>query len=164
MSTLKVNNVTDLGDDAVITDGALVGAGKILQVVQNITTTDTIINSATYADTTLSATITPTSATSKILIITNQLGWASEITNNFTPIYFDLVRDTTPIHEIRTAIESSDNTERDVWPAPANMVYLDSPSASSAVTYKTRGRTEGELLRLQDVGTASSIVLMEVAA
>jgi hypothetical protein len=45
--------------------------GSVLQVVQGVTTTSTLI-SAGPTDTTLTATITPTSATSTILIVVNQ--------------------------------------------------------------------------------------------
>jgi len=45
------------------------GGGKILQVVQGTTTTETTIASTTMTDTTITATITPTSATSTILIL-----------------------------------------------------------------------------------------------
>jgi hypothetical protein len=46
--------------------------GSVLQVVQGVTTTQTSISGGP-TDTTLTATITPTSATSKILIIVNQI-------------------------------------------------------------------------------------------
>ena len=45
------------------------GGGKVLQVVQATTTTETVISSTTYTDSTISATITPTASTSKILVI-----------------------------------------------------------------------------------------------
>ena len=47
------------------------GGGKVLQVVGATTTTSTTIASTSYTDTTITATITPTSATSKILVLIN---------------------------------------------------------------------------------------------
>ena len=45
------------------------GAFRILQVIQGTTSTRTSSSTTTYADTTLSASITPTSSSSKILVI-----------------------------------------------------------------------------------------------
>ena len=42
--------------------------GKVLQVVQATTSTETTVSTTSYTDTGLSATITPTSASSKILV------------------------------------------------------------------------------------------------
>ena len=44
-------------------------AGTILQVVQGTTTTETSTSSTSFVDTTLTASITPTSASSKILAV-----------------------------------------------------------------------------------------------
>jgi hypothetical protein len=48
------------------------GGGKVLQVVYGDTTTSTTIASTSYADTGLSASITPSSATSKVLVFCAQ--------------------------------------------------------------------------------------------
>ena len=46
--------------------------GKVLQVVQGVTTTNTQITSTSFADTSLTANITPSSTSSKILILGSQ--------------------------------------------------------------------------------------------
>ena len=74
MSLLKVNSLQDLGADAVVTDGVIVSSalptGSILQVVST-TKTDTFTSTSTsMVDITgLSATITPSSTSSKILVM-----------------------------------------------------------------------------------------------
>ena len=52
------------------------GGGKVLQVVQATYSTATTIASTTYTDTGLSLSITPSDATSKILVIANIAGQA----------------------------------------------------------------------------------------
>ena len=73
MSTLKVSNITDLGNDAVVTSGVLdtlaVPAGGILQVLSATKTTAfTQASSTQTVITDLTLSITPSSASSKILI------------------------------------------------------------------------------------------------
>ena len=51
---------------------AALPTGSVLQVVQGTTLTDTTITSTSYTDTTLTASITPTSSSSKILVIVTQ--------------------------------------------------------------------------------------------
>ena len=53
---------------ALITLGANSGKGKILQVVSAFTDTDVALSANTLTDTTLTATITPSSASNKILV------------------------------------------------------------------------------------------------
>ena len=58
------------------------GGGKVLQVVSANTSTETASTSSTFADTNLSATITPTSATSTILVLVNQTGLGKQISGS----------------------------------------------------------------------------------
>ena len=51
---------------------ALTGVGKVLQVVMGTTNTAASTGSATYTDTGLSATITPSATSSKVLAMVNQ--------------------------------------------------------------------------------------------
>ena len=55
--------------------------GSVLQVVNATYSTYTTTSSSTFADTGLTATITPTSATSKILVLLNVNGVAKETGN-----------------------------------------------------------------------------------
>jgi len=110
---------------------ALRGAFRILQVVQtnyNIITTST---SATYADTGLTATITPQSASSKIFVMVNQ---SLYIDTAVTEIGFRLVRGGTTLDTQLAPVFSSNS--RIVGPGIFN--YLDSPATTSATTYKTQ--------------------------
>ena len=173
MSTLKVNNITDLGNDAVVTSGVLdtlaVPAGGILQVVSTVHSTQAIVTSSSYVDTGLELSITPTSTNSKILVITQQLVMLRDVsTVNQTEAWTELVRDSTSVYEIqsRTTTRASASTEE--VPYSASIVYQDSPATTSPITYKTRakvippsGTTSTMFFCLG--ATDSSITLMEVA-
>jgi len=66
MSTLRFNTWQNTGGTEVA--NSTLGTGKILQVVTAVTTTEVSTTSTSFVDTGLSATITPTSASSDILV------------------------------------------------------------------------------------------------
>tara|TARA_R100000234_G_C4933270_1_gene149472 strand:- start:11 stop:268 length:258 start_codon:yes stop_codon:yes gene_type:complete len=70
--------ITRLNNNSLTSITALpsaVAVGKILQVVSNTVTTNNTTSGTSYTDTGLSATITPTSSSSKILVLPfNPLG------------------------------------------------------------------------------------------
>ena len=121
-------------------------AGNILQVVQGGTSTGVTVSNEAYTDTNLSATITPTNSTSKILVIISQQAQYSR-TNNSQGIGIRILRDSTVIH---APIENSQGGLTDYTGAVGstavnhyfvyNRTLLDSPNTTNAVTYKTQGR------------------------
>ena len=194
MSTLRVDNVTDLGDDPVVTAGVVdsaaitsvpasaLPAGSILQVVST-TKTDSFSASvgatpAVVAVTGLSATITPSSTSSKILVMvtsainsTNSNFFKAVLYKDGSPSGF--IGDTAS-NRHRTSIGInggvSASSETNV-----SLTFLDSPNTTSAITYDLRVGTTSfsdtvYVNRSQtdtDVNSfsrsASSITLMEVA-
>tara|TARA_Y100000748_G_scaffold295673_1_gene287663 strand:- start:1148 stop:1720 length:573 start_codon:yes stop_codon:yes gene_type:complete len=156
--------------------------GKILQVLQAVKTDVFTSNSTTYTDVTgLSLAITPSSASSKILVNINfnhqsntQDRWrAFIITRGSTAIYrgdADGSRTRASVHTSLTS-GNGDAVNQD----NALIQFLDSPNTTSAVTYKLQGKVQSGAYfvinrsRVNDDGdyngrTASSITLMEVAA
>jgi hypothetical protein len=156
------------------------GGGKVLQVVST-TKTDTFTSSTgnTFVDVTgLSASITPSSATSKILVMV-KMSMGSNTGNGY--VFYKIVRGATDIcigdsagSRLRsTGGSSSPFTE---VPFGDSAVFLDSPSTTSATTYKI------QLYAQQGTGTAyvnrsyldtdanycprtaSTITLMEIGA
>lgn len=118
--------------------------GMVLQVVST-TKTDTFSTNATsYTDVTgLSVTITPSSATSDIMVFVD-LKAMSAGANSAT--FFQIVRDSTSI-AIGDAAGSRPRVTGGAWQAPEypdlsslNGFYLDSPATTSAVTYKIQMR------------------------
>lgn len=120
------------------------GGGKVLQVVQAQTTTITTIASTSFTDTTLSATITPSSATSKVLaIFTQQIRVSTSGVNQYGG--YQLVRGSTAVLNLGNGGYESFGI--DVGGNGSNSLqkrgiisgsYLDSPATTSATTYKTQ--------------------------
>ena len=143
---------------------AAMPAGSILQVVSATTTTYVTANSTTYVDTTLTASITPTTSTSKILVMINQ-GFGVSGSGNVGNI--KLVRNSTDVQTYGFGIFYTGAS--DIYGYSSN-TYLDSPATTSAVTYKTQfNRTGGSgTTRVQysdgNGSQVSTITLMEVAA
>lgn len=113
------------------------GLGKVLQVVSTSTATrwsfaGTITSWTDVPD--LVATITPTSTTSKIMVlITMHVGCAYGGTN----VQTRLVRDGTEIHNF-SHIEMSLTTAITYHRFSENTSYLDSPSTTDEITYSTQ--------------------------
>jgi hypothetical protein len=76
--------------------GTATGFGKVLQVVQGDTIAQVVTTNTTTTDTGLSASITPSSATSKILILVSQSVFHTSSGSNGSGSVF-LVRDSTTV-------------------------------------------------------------------
>jgi hypothetical protein len=139
------------------------GGGKVLQVIAATTATQAASSSSTYADTGLTATITPSAATSKILILMTQNGIRKQ-TNN-TSLRLRLFRDATNIAQVANDAGDTNSVARNEVGSIA-ISYLDSPATTSAVTYKTQFNSSGNNAEtLVQTGSAvSSIVLLEIGA
>tara|TARA_B100000902_G_scaffold83475_1_gene88057 strand:+ start:568 stop:1071 length:504 start_codon:yes stop_codon:yes gene_type:complete len=166
MSELRTNRI-------IPRDGLPSGAsGGIIQVVQNIQGMGQVNSSSTSEyDLGLSCTITPQRSDSKILINAN---WSAIQEGAFVIKYY-LSRGTTHIHMYETYQGTGSWTVS--FP---NMMYLDSPATTSAVTYKISAQVaSGHDLRtnydsnssdnstvdgeLTGIGSRSTIILMEVS-
>ena len=143
------------------------GGGKVLQVVFAKTVTYTNMNSTTYADTTLTATITPTLNTSKILVLVNQNGCGKEIGNIATTLHLKLLRGSTDILLFGDVFGVT-NSSLDNSGLSVGASFLDSPATTSATTYKTQMKSQvsGQNVKTQNYissqNTNSTIVLMEI--
>jgi hypothetical protein len=141
-------------------------AGSVLQVVNATTSTETTTATNTFVDTTLTATITPKFATSKILVIVNQNG-CLKLTNN-TYLYLRLLRGATTISNFeRLAGWTNSSAANNI--GGCSISYLDSPATTSATTYKTQiasgANSATVLVQTTDGGVSamSTITLMEIA-
>ena len=139
------------------------GGGKVLQVVFAENNTDTNIESATFTDTNLTATITPTSASSRIAIFATNQG---EIFKTGGGVFggMRLLRDSTVIMTSNGDGFFELSSEYGKFSMVQN--YVDSPATTSAVTYKTQGRgtTSAVRLRFGYDGSIDTIILMEIGA
>ena len=172
MSITKLNN---LSISAITALPSGVG-GKVLQVVST-TKTDTFTLSATttFTDVTgLSVSITPSSASNKILILSNTSFGSENIGA------FKLVRGSTGI-AIGDAAGSRQQASAVVYPASGNAIitasinFLDSPNTTSATTYKiqmiahsvtgyvNRNNNNTDQNAAGDSRIASTITVIEIA-
>jgi hypothetical protein len=149
-------------------------AGSVLQVVQAESTTQTSIASTTYTDgTNLNATITPTSATSKILVLVSGSIYVERATNAVVAGAVRILRDSTSIAEYFNAVEITAGVAANSYitnSCQAFFQYLDSPATTSATTYKLQGKanttSNGAIFFFNASGGNSRtvITLMEIAA
>ena len=137
--------------------------GSVLQVVNATYSTSTVSSSSTQAATGLTATITPTSATSKILVFVSQSGLAKETTDTSVGLW--LYRNATSIvnFEVKAAYTGTTAANR---VGGASTTYLDSPATTSAVTYSTKfnSNSNSASVYVQINDATSTITLMEIAA
>lgn len=153
------------------------GAGAVLQVVTATKTDIWSTSSTSYVDVSgLSVSITPSSATSKFLVISDVfVGGASN--NGFGLV--QIVRNSTvlPINTSGTngynAYGNSGSLVNGSEYRPftsAGVTYLDTPATSAALTYTVQSRTTGGTSYINrwalnaDAVGVSSITLMEIAA
>lgn len=138
-------------------------AGNVLQVVNATHSTQATSSSSTFADTGLTATITPTSATSKILVLVNQAGCGKSTNDTF--LNLRLLKDSTVISSFESGAGST-NTVSSNFVGSSSVCYLDSPATTSATTYKTQfsSQSNNSTVFTQVVSSMSTITLMEIAA
>ena len=172
---LESTNATQFYDGAA---WQAVAGGKVAQVVST-SKTDTFTSTATtFADITgLSVSITPTAATSKVLVIAQVSG---SMDTGVASLFFRMVRDSTAINIGDTAgsrsratfgFSNTIATELVV----GNASFLDSPATTSAITYKMQAmnsttgtfyinRVKNDPDTASIPRAASSITVMEILA
>ena len=169
MSQLKVNSIVPVG-------GLPSGAnGGIIQVVQGVKTNTASTTSTSFVDTGLTASITPSLNSSKILVTVNMLVGCETAGNRFLT---NLVRGSTDIFRG----DASGSRQRCSWQTTrgnevdqqwlCSICFLDSPATTSSTTYKMQWKTESDEIYLNMNArnhdnnthgmTASSITLFEV--
>ena len=145
---------------------------KVLQVVQATTSTIATSSSVTYADTGLTCTITPSSASSTVLVLVSQAGCSKSAASGFNALGLRLMRGATDIHSFSQFAGYNGNAAAEyLMIGNQNTVYLDSPATTSATTYKTQFRNpNGNIasVAVQDniggVTNQSTITLVEISA
>ncbi len=138
--------------------------GSVLQVVNASNGTATSNSTTNYADSGLTATITPLYATSKILVLVNQAGLQKGNSSATNGVNLRLLRDSTEL--IKFAIYAAwDNSVNYAVAGSGSTSYLDSPATTSATIYKTQLACSGTgVAYVNAQGDRSTITLMEIAA
>lgn len=138
---------------------AAAGGGKVLQVVSTKYSTETSATGTGYGDSGLSCSITPSATTSKILVLVSQPCFFSR---NTADKWFNYRLDRSG-----TAVYTSYiGAYNDYAAYQLSIAYLDSPSTTSSITYKTQaaGDGSGSSETFQWTGKDSSMVLLEIGA
>ena len=143
------------------------GGGKVLQVVQGTYSTEVSTTSnTTWSDTGLSATITPSATSSKILIFPFVAGVYKTGGNTNLGVQMNLLRGSTSIN-LPAGNILFNTVNGDHWGFFATN-WLDSPSTTSATTYKMQFRSTQNTFQVGVQGNGSSyvssIILMEIGA
>ena len=155
MSTLYVDNLQpNLGS-------RVMAAGHVVQVVTNTYSTRVVNSTASNVDTGLTASITPTSASSKILVTVSQHGLDKRTGNTYMEL--QLHADGSSIYQPNGQFLWTASTSTSTGSAVFS--YLHSPSTTSSVTYKTVFRAPNGVAQVavQYSGAESTITLMEIA-
>ena len=141
------------------------GSFRVLQVIYGSTSTATTNNTSTFADTTLTATITPQSSSSKVLVMVSQNGCFKSSANSENRMNLRLVRTATTIAKMSGDLFLyTGNAESNG--ASASISYLDSPATTSATTYKTTFCNPNNTAAciVQEGSAVSTMILREISA
>lgn len=169
-NTDRTLTLPDVAGTIAVQGGA--GVGKVLQVVQAVTTTPVTSNSSTIVDI-VSASITPSSASSKVLAI-SAFGFliddANDSFHEANGIAY-LYRNSTVINGQNYLVSTSGETRSQALRGHGGFSLLDSPATTSSITYKvSMASGDGAYSMTMPYGTFSgvasscSLILMEIAA
>ena len=144
-------------------DNIKAATGAVLQVVYASTSTTVQSSSTTLADTGLTASITPSSTSSKVLVIISQNGMRKAVGDTGNRILLQLYKNNVSNTKIGGGLGY--NGANDYNGENASLSLLDSPSSTSAQTYKTMFSNEvaASNVQIQHSGATSTITLMEIA-
>ena len=135
--------------DSAVTYAKSSGFGKIAQVIQVVDDTEITITSTSHTDTGLSASIVPSSTSSKILVkVVHQCYFTRaddnvyggiKLLRNTTEIFNPVTENTTGPYGLGITVDGSGSSPTQLyWNFP--LEYLDSPNTTSSITYKTQAR------------------------
>jgi hypothetical protein len=171
MALTKINNNTL---SAITTLPAAIATGKVLQVVTGTFSTSTTTSSTSFADSGLTADITPSSASSKILVTVALNGIERRGADGESPNWLiaNVMRASTQIVADFAGragyMQKYGYTDSDYHTGVggAAVTYLDSPSTTSETTYKVqiKANTASASAGICSVSSTSMITLMEISA
>jgi len=153
------NTILDLADNFAFT-GTVTGAGSVLQVVEAVNNTNFSSTSTSFVDAGMDVTITPSSTSSKILILGSiNLGSASNGLAVIGTIYAD---DTTNLGDSTNGLARHDDTGQGA--TNHSVIALHSASTTSAVKYSVYTKQSGGGTHHFNFNNAeSTLIAMEIA-
>lgn len=142
-------------------------SNRILQVVYGSTTTTVTSSTTTRADTGLTATITPTSASSKILVMMNQTGISMNRTHIENAVQIALLRNGSEIALPGNLMGYIGQATPSFFVGlNASATVIDTPATTSPVVYKTQfsNYTASGTIYVQNYNSRSTITLIELSS
>jgi hypothetical protein len=141
-------------------------SGSVIQVVTGTTSTQVDTSGTSYVDSGLSASITPRSSSSKILVLVSQV-FGVRRNDPYHAAKLAIVRNTTVLHYVVADTELN-ATRNEFHASPSALSVLDSPATTSSVTYKTQlacwHGVSSEQAIVNTRSSTATIILMEIAA
>jgi len=169
MTTLYVDNIAPNLQSKISAPNLTLPTGSVVQVVSASFAdqkTD-VTSSGTFTNTHITADITPSSSSNKILALINTV--VSVDATNTTFRYLRLGRDATTITATEKVIRSSYQSTSGSDVIDFSLHHLDSPSSTSSITYSLMADAAGQGMavggRMSNTGAngLSTITLMEIA-
>ena len=153
------NSLTIDSGATITNSGTASGFGKVLQVVQGTYSTQTSTTSNSWTSTGLTASITPSSTSNKILIMASMGAvYTSAATIQGA---FKIFRDSTSLSGSQLSQVYGNNSSIE---GNEYIQYLDSPSSTSSITYDIRFLEYGSGTIYVNLNNSTSvIILMEIA-
>ena len=166
--TLPAANVANSTLDNVTALPAAIPTGSVLQVIQAITTTAvTHTSDGGQVDTGLTASITPSATSSKILVLISQSNKVER--GGATSLEYDLrlFRDSTEVEKWTNVCAEDVTNDAKFYGSNHAYHFQDSPSSTSSITFKTTGQIVssggGRTVAFQNSSAPSTMTLMEIA-
>ena len=153
LGTGAVTNAKIANDAGIV--GSKLGTGAVLQVVSANATTETSFTDTSFVATSTTLSITPTSSSNKVLVSTVlpiQSGSSGIVS-------FTLYRNSTNLGDSSVGFGRFYDPNKDY---NATMLYLDSPSTTSATTYTVYIKTSASTAYYNIANATSTIVAQEI--
>jgi len=163
-SQLKVDRISPATGNEIIIDGF--NSGGVIQTVLGTCSVYMTSNSGDYVVTGLEATITPTKASSKILVTWN-IQACSVNNGSFSP---GLSRNSEVVYDTPNPIACYANGITDLYRYEGPFIFIDEPNTTSACKYETLFKTQGGVIELNGKNTGgfhypaeSQILVQEIS-
>ncbi len=165
---LANSSITLNGSAVSLGGSATIGGGKIGQVIQTVSTASSSISTTSFADV-MTAAITPSATSSKVLIDFRLGGYNPGAAMD---IFFRVERDSTALQTGTagqgTAAQSAGTPNSDRGDGGFSINFLDSPNSTSSITYHLQTKVSGSSYTFNSksggYSTISTLTLMEVLA
>ena len=138
-------------------------AGNVIQVVSGVRSATTSTTSLSFVTTNLTASITPSSSSNKILIIVGLGDCSASNTPTNGGITVQLQRNGSAVGaNFYNQLSYQDPVSYSI--VGGAFTYLDSPASTSSLAYTVFFKSQGSTVECFRDGSQGSIILMEIAA